>query len=262
MAPPELGIGESTARLSCIALGIARALLWRILFVEMPADRMDDLAAVCSDAENLALSVSVQLSPETAYMGARLQFEGPSGPFNATSVQGAAIFFSPAILHRVEPIVAGASRLAVVAWFRLRDDLFWGHDALLSDDPCVAVFPLLAAEIPASFSKLPSPSDREVLVSATRRTSFFETEASAATELAASLDRSDPVVEFVEIDLPPRLGPPRQLCVVSPWPPGVAVCATTDDQEDPDQPYRLLMSSAGVLELVASAQRYQLRPCP
>ena len=223
---------------------------------------MDDLAAMRSDAENLALSVSVQLSPETAYMGARLQFEGERGPVNATSVQGAAIFFSSARLHRVEPIVAGTSRLAVVAWFRLRDDLFWGHDALLSDDPCVTVFPLLAAEIPASFSKLPSPSDRDVLVSATRRTSFFEREASAAAEVAASLERSDPVVEFVEIELPPRLGPPRQLCVVSPWPPGVAVCTTTDGQENPDQPYRLEMSRAGVLELVASAHRYQLRPCP
>ena len=223
---------------------------------------MDRLVAACSDAENLALSVSVQLTPPAAYTGARLQFEGERGPVNATSAQGAAIFFSPSRLHRVEPIAAGASRSAVVAWFRVRDDLFWGRDALLSDDLCVAVFPLLAPDIPASFSRLPSPKQPEVLISAARRTSLFQIAPSSTTEVDESLNQADlAVVEFVDIELPPQLGPPRQLCVVSPWPPGVAVCATTDNQGDPDQQQRLAMSHLGVLEFQAFAHRYQLRPC-
>ena len=216
---------------------------------------MDHLVAGRSDAENLALSVSVQLSPPAAYIGARLQFEGERGPVNATSAQGAAIFFSPARLHRVEPVAAGASsRLAIVAWFRVRDDLFWGRDALLSaDDSCITVFPLLAPDIPASFSRLPSPKQPEVLVSAARRTSFSEIAPSTTKEI---------VVEYVDIEMPHQLGPPRQLCVVSPWPPDVAVCAITDGQADPDQQHRLAVSHLGVLEFLVFDHRYQLRPCP
>ena len=230
--------------------------------LHIPAHCMDHLVAARSDAENLALSVSVQLTPPAAYTGARLQFEGERGPVNATSAQGAAIFFSPSRLHRIQPIAAGASRLAVVAWFRVRDDLFWGRDALLSDDLCVTVFPLLAPDIPASFSRLPSPKQPEVLVSAARRTSLFQIAPSAATEVEGLLDRADlAVVEFVDIELPPQLGPPRQLCVVSPWPPGVAVCATTGSQGGSDQQQQLAVSHSGVLEFLAFAHRYQLRPC-
>lgn len=218
-----------------------------------------DPFAACSDAENLALSVSVQLSPPAAYLGGRLQFEGEQGPVNATSVQGAAIFFSPARLHRVEPIVAGTTRFALVAWFRVRDDLFWGRDALLSSDPCITVFPLLSPRIPATFSKLPLPTQPEILVSAARRTGVSERAPSTTEGATTSPEQVDPSVEFLEIELPSQLGPPRQLCVVSPWPSSVAVCSSTDGQVD--QQHRLAASRGGVLELLAFDHRYQLRPC-
>lgn len=201
----------------------------------------------------------MQLSPPEAYTGARLQFEGERGPVNATSAQGAAIFFSPARLHRVEPIAAGTTRFALVAWFRIRDDLFWGRDALLSDDPCIAVFPMLAPRIPATFSKLPSPRHPEVLVSASRRVSTFQSVSSTAEEVGTSLEQTGLPVEFVDIELPGRLGPPRKMCVISPWPRGVAVCASVDGQGD--HQHQLVASREGVLELLTFDHRYQLRPC-
>lgn len=261
-----------------------------LLVVLLPPDR---------DAANVALSVSVQLSSPAAYTGARLEFAGERGPCNATSLQGAAIFFRPSTLHRVAP-VAARTRLALVAWFRVRDELFWGRSSLLSADPCLRVFPLLAPGIPASFRDMPWPAEPDVLISAARLINFAQAEvqdgegtASAQLQQVNSstyfVDLIEPVwsnsdrarsacpqgdfvdtaCDFVDIDNSNSLGPPRRICVVSPWPSGVAVCATQQQSQQGDYMYGpragrvQLQHGTGSphLELLAFAHRYRLRPC-
>ena len=181
------------------------------------------------DAENVAVSVSVQLSPPTVYVGGYLQFASTQGPLNATSQQGAAVYFRPSTLHRVAPVWSTEARLSLVAWFRIPDELFWGRAALLSANPCVQVFPLLSPSIPASFRRLPLPAVPSVLVSAARM----------VEEAGGSINATDTgivvaSVTVIAVENSQTIGPPRDLCVESPWPSGVELCATSTSTASAD----------------------------
>lgn len=72
--------------------------------------------------QNRLLSMSVQLSNGSEYIGGNLQV----GSTNVTRTMGSAVVFPAYMLHRVYPIIKG-ERLSLVAWLRGKDTTgrFW-----------------------------------------------------------------------------------------------------------------------------------------
>jgi PKHD-type hydroxylase len=61
------------------------------------------------------LTLSVQLTDPTLYVGGELELNADGHPFQAPRNQGALVIFAAHTLHRVAPVVSG-NRLSLVSW--------------------------------------------------------------------------------------------------------------------------------------------------
>lgn len=82
-------------------------------------------------ADDHAISMTVQLSPATAYQGGGVQLWHSGQLVSMGQEQGTTVLFPSYTIHRVLPVSNG-TRVALVGWWRLRDGENWRHSPALS----------------------------------------------------------------------------------------------------------------------------------